>query len=79
MVSSEFFLPFFDKKSRIMIAGSGQQCCVRSFISKSLYKHKNDNHENAAVFSNDKRNCDCCLICWLYLLILTEILIFHQK
>jgi hypothetical protein len=46
-----------------MIAGSGEQCTVKTFSTRTQIKLKNDNHEEKhEVFSNEKRNCDCCLV-----------------
>jgi hypothetical protein len=65
-ISSEFFLPFFDRNGRVMIAGSGQQCCVRTFICKCNLKFNKidcvEDKNTAGIFTNEKRNCDCCLI-----------------
>ncbi len=66
-VKSMIFLPLM-KKKRIMIAGSGQQVNIKTFVSKILVKENNDNLDNknvlmnSSVFTNEKRNCDCCLI-----------------
>jgi len=66
-VKSMVFLPLMKKKS-IMIAGSGQQVNLKTFISKINLKENNDNVENrnvlmnSSVFTNEKRNCDCCAI-----------------
>lgn len=47
-----------------MLAGYGQQCNIKTFISKSIIKTKNENGDdkNNPMFTNEKRNCDCCLI-----------------
>lgn len=66
-VKSMIFLPLM-KKKRILIAGSGQQVNIKSFVSKILVKEINDSPDNknvlmnSSVFTNEKRSCDCCLI-----------------
>lgn len=59
------FLPMM-KRGRIMIAGTGQQINLKSLISKTTIKEKShdiDNFlNNSGIFSNDKKQCDCCLI-----------------
>lgn len=64
-VKSMIFLPSL-KSKRIMIAGSGQQISVKSFISKIMPRVNDDKANNmlinSAVFTNEKRNCDCCTI-----------------
>ena len=66
-VKSMIFLPAM-KKKRIMVAGSGQQINIKTFVSKISLKENNENTENknvlmnSSVFTNEKRNCDCCLI-----------------
>ena len=62
IITSEFFLPFFEKKSRIFLGGTGQHCNLKSFICKSLIKSRDNFDDGGNIFSNDKRNCDCCLI-----------------
>jgi hypothetical protein len=57
---SDFFLPLYNK-CRVMIAGSGQQCLVKTFICKCLMKPQTED-EKVSIISTDKRNCDCCLI-----------------
>ncbi len=68
--TSDFFLPFYGKKSKVMIAGNGQQCCIKSFVVKctarngfaALNSTNTDNRDTGNVYSGDKRNCDCCII-----------------
>ncbi len=66
-IKSMVFLPLM-KKKKIIIAGSGQQVNVKTFVSKINLKTNNENNEsknvlmNSAIFSNEKRNCDCCNI-----------------
>lgn len=62
-VSSEFFLPLYNK-CRIMIAGSGQQVLVKSLMCKCLIKPHNESEDpnSTNIFTSDKRNCDCCII-----------------
>lgn len=66
-VKSMIFLPQM-KKKRIMIAGSGQMVNVKTFVSKIMIRENNDNTDNknvlmnSSVLTNEKRNCDCCLI-----------------
>ena len=64
IVSSDFFLPSLGNKTRVMIAGSGQQVCLKTFLCKCtiIITLETIEDKNMAVFSNDKRNCDCCLI-----------------
>ena len=65
-INSEFFLPVFDQKSRLMIAGSGQQCCIKNLMCRINTKIKDDIYSDSkhhhSIFSSDKRNCDCCLL-----------------
>jgi hypothetical protein len=64
-VKSLIFLPTMNKK-RIMIAGSGTQVNMKNLNSKINFIEYNENFNqkiiNNSVFTNDKRNCDCCLI-----------------
>ena len=66
-VKSMIFLPVM-KMKRIMVAGSGQQTNIKTFISKTKVIENNENAEknnvlmNSSVFTNEKRNCDCCYI-----------------
>lgn len=66
-VKSMIFLPAM-KRKRIMVAGSGQQINIKTFISKITIKENYENNDNknvlmnSSVFTNEKRNCDCCLI-----------------
>jgi hypothetical protein len=70
VVSSDFFLPFYNK-GKVMIAGSGQQCLIRSFIVRTMARKEKteDNSQSQTQQStggngtdNTNRNCDCCLI-----------------
>jgi len=66
-VKSMIFLPAM-KRKKIMVAGSGQQINIKSFINKITVKENYENIDNknvlmnSSVFTNEKRNCDCCLI-----------------
>jgi hypothetical protein len=63
-VKSMIFLPVM-KKKKIMVAGSGQQVNVKNLIAKTIIKENSDNSNllmNSSVFTNEKRNCDCCLL-----------------
>jgi len=44
-----------------MIGGQGESTTLKSLISKSFNNTK-INLDGDALFSNDKRNCECCLI-----------------
>lgn len=64
-VNSDFFLPIIDQRCRLMVAGSGQQCCIKNFMCRINTKLKDDMYsdlKNHSIFSTDKRNCDCCVI-----------------
>lgn len=51
-----------------MIAGSGQQVNIKTFISRINIKENSQESDNknvlmnSSVFNNEKRNCDCCVI-----------------
>lgn len=60
LATSDFFLPLYNK-CRFMIAGSGQQCLVKSLALKCLMKTHAEDDKNSN-FTQEKRNCDCCTI-----------------
>ena len=64
VVTSEFFLPFYEKKSKLMISANGQQCSMKSFIFQTNPKLRNNQsgENRASIYSNERRNCDCCNI-----------------
>jgi len=57
-VSSDFFLPFIGKY-RMSMAGIGELVSVDNISSKSFPKIV---IESDGMFTNEKKNCDCCLI-----------------
>lgn len=62
MISSEYFLPYYNK-GRIMIAGFGEQVNVFNLAIKTDNNSlENINEQSYNNNKNDKRSCDCCLI-----------------
>ena len=56
IIEGNFYLPV-KKKSRIMIAGSGQSCIVNTLICKPFVKDF-----LYPDFGAERKNCDCCLL-----------------
>lgn len=50
-----------------MIGGSGQELKIKNLIGKVIVREMGDNPNvmmnSSSVFTNEKRNCDCCLFC----------------
>jgi len=60
LITADFFLPNYDN-CRLLIGGYGQSCILKSMITKTFNKN-NINLDGISVFSNERRNCDCCNI-----------------
>ena len=58
VVKGNFFLPSTEEKNKIMIAGSGEQCKIKSFICNTIYKPEYSQNEPIL----DGNGCGCCLI-----------------
>ena len=58
-LSSDFFLPF-NGKYNIMFGGIGQQVVLKNLMSKCFGKIVLEG--KGEVFTNDRRNCECCLV-----------------
>ena len=68
-MKSQVFLPFY-KKSRVLIAGDGNETILNELIFKT--KNKESSYQlnldysstllNSTFFTNEKRNCHCCYI-----------------
>ena len=57
IVKGNFFLPVEDDKNKIMIAGSGDQCKIKSFICNTSFK-TDYSHYDPFI---ERNGCDCCL------------------
>ncbi len=60
IISADFFLPNYDK-CRLMVGGYGQSIILKSLMSKTFNNSQID-LDGIAVFSNERKNCDCCSI-----------------
>jgi len=58
LIVGNFFLPFHDT-NKVMLAGSGYCCMVKSFFANEIEK---DLKENKIDFTNEKKNSECCKI-----------------
>ena len=58
IVRGNFFLPFMEDKYKIMLAGSGDQCKIKSFVCNTIYKPEYSPNEPIL----DGNGCGCCLI-----------------
>lgn len=54
-IKADFYLPYFGQ-SKVIVAGIGSKCNVKSLICKTTYK------TDESPFSTEKRNCDCCIL-----------------
>lgn len=64
-VKGNIFLPFF-KKAHILIGGEGQEVLVKEISGKITSRDHNivssGDLLNSSFFTNEKRNCECCVI-----------------
>jgi len=65
-VRGHIFLPFF-KKAKVLIGGEGQEVLIKDIIGKIESRDNsttisNGDLLNSSFFSNEKKNCDCCII-----------------
>ena len=58
IVKGNFFLPFVEEKYKIMIAGSGHQCKIKTFVCNTIYKPEYSQNEPIL----DGNGCGCCTI-----------------
>jgi len=57
VIVGKFFLPFTER-NKVMIAGNGASCNVKSFFARE--KEKSDEAEY--IVTKEKKNCECCRI-----------------
>ena len=61
IIKSNFFLPI-NKKAKLMFCGEGKSAKVMDLKIRSFDKNNEDTEKGGLLMSEEKKNCDCCLL-----------------